>query len=293
MVIIGTLSQKQTSLVLAQTNREFQSEKDGFGFMASNGKTLARGRYLSPNRFAGYMSNLPRWLRGEQSEENKLPIGINSLVIHGRTSTNHVSLGNVHPFLHKGVYLAHNGIVSWQGKGTQPKPSCDSNQFLHWLLEGGSWDKATEAFSGWGSIALHDSKTAITTIARNHASLFIARRVKDNGWIIATKESHIKSVCAKANIGLSTGILEFPDNLIVQFKDGKAIADSKWQGFGTRVWSVLDDKAKGINASVNARTERRNRKTYAKYWESIKPSVTVTPEQEHKAMFPDWDKAVL
>ncbi len=290
LIIVGSLSARQTRLALLQSSNQFACQKDGFGFMASNGKTVARGRYLDGGKFAGFMADLPKWLTGEQSEENKMPANVNSLIVHGRTSTNVKTLFNVHPFQHKGFYLAHNGVVSFTGKDTEkPLASCDSEQFLHWLVDSGNWKDSTQAFSGWGSIALYDAKTHVLTVARSMASLHIARRVKSKGWVIGTSADDIRTICKVAGIALLTPVLTFPDKLIVQFQAGKAITDQVWQGFGSRVWTMADNVASGKADKTLAKAERRNRKVYKQYWDSIKPVSTVTPEQSHNAMFPDWE----
>jgi hypothetical protein len=243
----GPLTTRQVKLALEASNRAFRnSEKDGFGFMASNGLQVSRGRYLNPSGFAGYMTRLPLFLSGPTAEENRLPKNITALVVHGRTSTNLKSLDNVHPFYYKSHYLAHNGMVNWSGpKEHAPRQTCDSDAFLHWLVDCGlSWEMALHFWSGFGAMALYAPKTGILTVARDGAQLHIARRVKEKGWVFATDAKQLVTISKQAGIALDTTPLPFPQH-IVDIKDGKIVEDRTWAGFGTRQWTHLDTMAMG------------------------------------------------
>lgn len=247
-IVSGPLTKKQVQSILIETRNRFHTEKDGFGFVAlsSNG-SIARGRYFNPESFAGFDTNLPDWLCGEQSEDGKLAERTVALVIHGRTSTNMRKLRNVHPFNYKGHYLAHNGCVTWNGsKELEPRQTCDSDQFLHWLIDSGlDWDKAKTSWGGWGAIGLIQSDTGRLTVVRSGADLHIARRVNGKGWVMATKSEHIAPIMAAAGLSIDTSPLKFPDNQIVVFRGETVVSARKWEGFGTRAWADQDWTAWG------------------------------------------------
>lgn len=222
------------------------TEKDGYGMIAAAGKRVARGRYLFPSQFAGYLSGLPERFVPFASEENRIPIGTDVLICHGRTSTNARGLDNVHPFQKGNLYLAHNGIVSWTGpKEDAPTPVCDSEQVLHWLAANNQNFHGLETvFSGFGAVALYDASTGILTVARDGASLYVARRNNNAGWIMATTLEILRSVCKRAKIGIDTNPIVFP-KCIIRFKGGSMLTDEDWNGFGNRPWSADDYKSYG------------------------------------------------
>lgn len=246
-IATGALSTKQTTLALTAANKAFRSsETDGFGFLAAKGLSIARGRYLFPHTFAGYMTNLPTWLTGPTIEENTLPKNPDVLVVHGRTSTNTKGIDNAHPFCYRHYYLAHNGMVMWTGKPEEaPKQSCDSDQLLHWLVDNNfDWKNVREFWSGWGAIAVYDRKSGRLTVARDCAHLHIARRVNSKGWVFATSEKQLVAISQQAGIALDTPPLLFPRH-IIDIYNGQIVADMEWDGFGSRQWTVLDSLAAG------------------------------------------------
>lgn len=246
-IATGTLSAKQIDGALRAANHGFRhSEKDGFGFLAARGLNIARGRYLLPHTYAGYMMNLPHWLTGPQIEENNIPKNADTLVIHGRTSTNTKGLDNAHPFCYRNYYLAHNGMVSWTGeKLAEPKQSCDSDQLLHWLVDNNfDWETVSNFWSGWGAVAIYDRKSGKLTIARDCAQLYIARRVKNKGWIFATSDKQLIAISKQAGIALDTPPLIFPKH-IINIESGQIVSEQSWEGFGSRQWSRLDQLAMG------------------------------------------------
>lgn len=246
-IATGVLSAKQVTGALRASNQAFRSsEKDGFGFLAANGLNISRGRYLNPHAYAGYLSNLPAWLTGPAIEENELPKSVDTLIVHGRTSTNTKGLNNVHPFCYRSYYLAHNGMVSWNGlKADEPKQSCDSDQLLHWLVDNNfDWKTAFTSWGGWGAVAVYDRKSGKLTIAKDCAQLFVCRRINNKGWVFSTTEKQLMSISKHAGIALDTPPLVFPMH-IIDIVGGKIVSEQEWNGFGARQWTQLDYMADG------------------------------------------------
>jgi hypothetical protein len=189
---------------------------------------------------------MPEWLVGEIAEENKLPICTRTLIVHGRTSTNEESLANVHPFMRKGRYaFAHNGVLNWTGtKEAEPKFSCDSEQFFDWQTKNG-WDHSNEFFSGYGAIALGDIATGTLTIARDTASLYIARRADHKGWLMATSEHHLIAIAKRASIRLDTKPLAFPNMKLATFGTSNRIVVRDWKGFAASRWGRTEQASMG------------------------------------------------
>ena len=242
----GELTRKQVSSALCAANSIFaKSERDGFGFMCASGSRIARGRYLKPDTFTGYLNGFPDWLAGPSAEENRIPSKPDTLMIHGRTSTNAHGLGNVHPFHFAGHWLAHNGVLNWIGQGVAPSPSCDSEQFLHWLVSSGlDFDAARDNWAGFGVMGIYNQTRGVLTVIRHGAKLSIARRANGNGWVFATCQDHLLRICRAARIELDTRPIEFPERIIT-LNRGTIVSSRPWNGFGHRRWTALDDRSYG------------------------------------------------
>lgn len=232
-ILSGPIRRASVNQVLEAANTAFLfTEKDGFGFIARGRTGYARGRYLDPSKFAGFGSGLPDWLVGPFCEENKIPVLSHAVIVHGRTSTNKVALGNVHPFVRGGCALAHNGIVNWIGKGKQPKHSCDSEQFFSWLEHHHDWHQARTHFAGTGAVAHLDLRSGQMVVARDGIGLYIAKRVH-GGWAMATREEHLVSICRAAKVQLASKPLLIPNMRLLRFNAiGEVDACENWQGFG-------------------------------------------------------------
>lgn len=236
LVINGRMARKTVLDALLVVNRAFRSQSDGFGFVAIGDNGIARGRYLNPDNYPGWRVGFPAWLTGPIDEEGEIPATVHTLLIHGRKSTNVVQLSNVHPFLCKDHFLIHNGVVRFTGPRTEePKPSCDSHQYLVWhvneLAENRDpWTGSFNAFSGWGAIALYAVADGLLHVARDGARLSIAKRAKD-GWVMATEKHDITELVERGVIGLGSGIVEFPTSNRAVFRQGQMIDGQPWRGF--------------------------------------------------------------
>lgn len=235
-IAVGTLTRKQALAALAESNRLFlKSEPHGFGFFSSNkGGNLTRGHYLTPASFCGFGSKaLPAFIGGPKSEVGSIG-EVDVLVAHGRTSTNKVNLANVHPFHYKGYDLAHNGVMQWTGEtSAEPKPICDTEQFLHWLVESKmDWQGAAKTWAGSAALALYSRREKTLTVARDVSSLYIARRADNAGWIMATKAEQLLRVCKVAGIALASRPIEFPRHLVT-FRNGQIVKQVAWTGLGS------------------------------------------------------------
>jgi Glutamine amidotransferases class-II len=258
-IVTGALPSAGVRQVLAAVNKRFaKTERDGFGFIATTSGRYARGRYFEPDRFRGFELGLPPKLTGDISEENHIPYHTRTLIVHGRTATSTQNLVNCHPFMRGSEALAHNGVVDWIGPDEDcPAPECDSEQFLHWLQDSGhAWNEARRAFSGWGAIAHVDVQTGVLTVARDRAMLYVARRARAAGWVLATKKEHLMEVCSAAGIKLQHEPLLLPDKKLLLFNwRGAVTAVEDWSGFGPRRFTGRDRRSWG-NSGDNEDYER-------------------------------------
>jgi len=237
--VTGPLSLSQQHSILNVVNGSFSlSQKDGFGFASYShaDRSLAVGRYLDPTHYWPFgMRGIPRFLRGGAYKEmgRQLPGVSSCLVMHGRTSTNQKAIENVHPFINGDLVLAHNGMVSWDGPAKLTPHSakgCDSEQLLSWLADpGNTFSMAHKVWGGWGAVLLLNTRLGKLTLAKDGASLFIAKR-QSKGWVMATTPDDI------AAIGRITPLLSRPQaicqRIVIFAPKGNIERNYKWRGFG-------------------------------------------------------------
>jgi hypothetical protein len=302
-IATGKLTRKQVARALAQANIVFRkTEADGFGFLAANASAVARGRYLNPHTFAGYMQGLPDFLSGPCIEENVIPVHSQALIVHGRTSTNSKGLDNVHPFFAKGVYLAHNGIVHWQGQGPERSPhTCDTAQFLHWFVRQSdhatAWREAFVHWGGFGAMGVYDQSTGLLTVARDTANLYIARRASNRGWVFATDAGHLLQISRAASIQLDTLPLAFPQH-IVQFNGADMVDSQYWRGFATRDWSYygqgnLVARTHGVATTAQITGHRSDGASFSASKSAAPRADAVNQCTPSKEAFPDYEKGEI
>lgn len=240
IIVTGRLNRHQAKAAIHAAHTCFKSsEKDGFGFLAvSERGAICRGRYLRPAGFAGFHASVPEWLSGPVSEEGNFPAHTSTLLIHGRTSTNAISLANVHPFADRGHFLIHNGVVTSNEPGAALH-ECDSAALLDWLATTGcNWNETAKHWRGWGAIGMFDTATGTTHVARSYgASLHAARRARRQGWIFGTSELHVKRVIRAAGLACDIGPVDFPPNWRCELAGGEIRKAVAWPGFGSVVYT--------------------------------------------------------
>lgn len=185
-----------------------RTERHGFGF-AQAGPNGLRGRYVKPDDFRT-LDALPQlsklagdgfsaFAASKRFEQTGYYNQMKSTIVHGRTATCAVNLGNTHPFRHDGWSLAHNGVVTWHGKQTKHhnKATCDSQHLLYALTDNaGDSEKQREAMmhiTGYAAfLALAPSGKLIVAVD-SMASLY-AGITKKGRWIFGTKPEIVEAI---------------------------------------------------------------------------------------------------
>jgi predicted glutamine amidotransferase len=324
-IATGSFTQAQVIAMLAATNRLFaDSQRDGFGFIAyGSKKSAAYGKYLDPASYPGFGVELPKWVHNNRIEVGNIPKVTTALVIHGRTSTNRVMIENVHPFHSKGTFLAHNGVLSWIGKGPVPeaKNGCDTEQFFNWLKQNhddeSAWASTHEHWSGYGVFGIVNATNGTLTVAKCGSGNL--RWVGDKGnHFFSTDGNDLMRITRAAKFKFNK-TSEMARKTRVVFKltgTGSAVQSVvDWKGFGTR---VIDDswrRSMGYGHSKqdqwrwdgDTKTYRKGNDHYGVAKTSEKPTVAVNPSpasdpfrgvsvprypDTERDMFPDYDPAV-
>lgn len=323
-LITGRISRSQTHAALTAINKSFaQSQRDGFGFLASGHQAIGIGRYLDPERFAGFGTTVPDRLLGPQAETGTIPHSAHLLMVHGRTSTNRGGLENVHPFTGpSGAHsLMHNGCVQWIGAGPAPESAggCDSDMFSRWLDTGANIKEARDAWSGWGAVLLYDHESRTARLVKDNATRFCLARRSDGGWIGATTADDVHTIADVIGVRLACRPLSVPACVIRFGHNGEIESDHPFAGFAdrpidrgaffrstgvthfgreyaTNTTPIVPVTTPTVANPLSRKAARRaarlaERAKQEKLWAQAE-SVTVprdpTPDTGAKDMFPDW-----
>lgn len=215
------------------------TQRDGFGFAAfdKKGQFMARGRYYDAYHGWG------RYQKGSESvEEGELTDGVQTLIAHGRTSTNVLGVDYCHPYVENDTYLAHNGVLSWKGPGEEePTHPNDSAAFLQWLESREfpnprHWSKY---WSGYGAIAFVRPGEGLTVCKCNRARLTLTP-AEEGGHILSTSPSDVPHWLRKRGSmprWMNPGIFEFSR------KSGDLVRVRNFGGFASRVWDDMAARA--------------------------------------------------
>ena len=260
-IATGSFTPKQVIAMIDATNRSFAtSQRDGFGFVAYGGKRkIAYGQYLNPSSYRGFRAENPKWVRSDRIEVGEIPKVTTALVIHGRTSTNRVVIGNVHPFHDNGTFLAHNGVLSWIGEGPVPeaKNGCDTEQFFNWLQQNGghgmdaAWAATDKHWSGYGVFGIIDSVKGYLTVAKCGSGNL--RCIGDKGNHFFSTDGNDLLKITRAGKFRFTKTTDMTPKTRVLFKlaaTGSSVQwVGDWEGFGQRVYDDAWRRSMGYGSA--------------------------------------------
>lgn len=299
-IATGRFSRKQVLALLNATNNAFaSSQRDGFGFAAYGGGSVAFGRYLNPRVYPGFGSDLPPFVTCPRSESGSLPEVTKALVIHGRTSTNRVTVENVHPFKKGSLYLAHNGVLRWTGGGHAPKAAhdCDTEQFLNWFDDSNQrkWVGTASTWSGYGVFGVIDSASKTLTVAKcGSGNLHWAGA--DGVNLFSTSPADLAVIARRSKIRVGQPI-DVNRNTVTRFnlaaKNPAPLDCETWEGFGETVRDVSWHRSMGL--SQMADDDKRPVASKIDPVVEFKPSnkfrgVTVPRSITKRGeLFPDWE----
>ena len=185
------------------------TEKDGFG-----------AAWVSPNGKIGYVKSSHPTLLPELpafcaafSEGNGLSSDGGALIIHGRTATCGVNVGNTHPMLDTNCALIHNGVVRSK-RFHNVDSTCDSELILQAWRHGGitSISRDITGYYALGIIERMRGKTILNVVRDDQAKLLVGK--KDDAWVFATTDTLLKVVG-------SNYVSEFCTNTLATFVNGE------------------------------------------------------------------------
>ena len=210
------LTKNQLENVVKTVENAMKVEKDGFGITAlhNNGHIAAR-KYLKTYE-ASILKDSSPWTpvskKSYQDIGKIFPDDITSLILHGRTSTNSVSLINTHPIIKNDHFLSHNGVVEDSGPKYIPTTSNDTEHIVERLTTQGL--SAIEKYiSGYYACMYFKKGSDSLHIFRdNIATLHIGYSEDLESYILATTQDLIKQVAKALKIKINN-IDEVEDNV--------------------------------------------------------------------------------
>jgi predicted glutamine amidotransferase len=193
--------------ILAARLEMQKTERDGFGF-AQAGQNGLHGRFLQPEAFKG-LDALPTLKRvagaafdafaiSKRAEQSGSYKPNRSVIIHGRTATHGQGVPNTHPFRRNGWSMAHNGVISWNGKPSElhKAATCDSQHILYCLTENGTDEtrrKDLESIQGYAAfLALAPNGDMIAAV---DATANLCAGITSKGrWIFGTTPALVETI---------------------------------------------------------------------------------------------------
>lgn len=242
LIVTATLSRETTLKLLRQTARNFEkTQRDGFGFASFdvNGNPTAWGRYY--DTYKG-------WGKNRKNNKNVIEVGdipevVQTLIVHGRTSTNVRGVEYCHPYSLKGTYLAHNGILEWVGPEDQePDHENDSGAFLEWLVanqhpETNAW---TKNWAGYGAMAIMRPGKGLTVTKCERTRLTLTPAAR-GGYVFATSPDDVPRYLAQRGARprwLKSGEIIIDEN-------GELAKVRPFKGFKARKWDYRSTRSLG------------------------------------------------
>lgn len=222
MTDASALTKPQFSKLMLTVAAAFnQTEKDGFGWAAWTGTSIAYEKYSSPYFFAGPYA-LEAAIKPLTNSERELmwippfhcsykpdalgfaPLPKGPLIVHGRTATNDVNINNTHPFVGGNCALIHNGVVDHVGPGHPRKSTCDSEFLLNEFIYENGPRSFHKHITGYYAVLAIDTQGRLHVVRDNMAQLWAARVKGTHNWLFCTTPSILKAAAESVDISIST-----------------------------------------------------------------------------------------
>ena len=237
MTSTSNITRRQTDAITRAVHRSFRiTQRDGFGFTLQHAdRTRYSERYTQPGQFAGIgaaasaRKRLPDALKPAlkmDAHGTRNSGGCSALIIHGRTSTNDITLTNTQPLSKAGWTLAHNGVVEWTGKNYPLETTNDSEHLLN-LFALGDWQHELVDVKGYAALLMMDNAGNFLAFKDSRAPLHFAQ--VRNGFIVATSPDDILSACKAAKLK-KPYIAAVPDNVLLTFTQNGEVTSQTHAG---------------------------------------------------------------
>lgn len=221
--------------------KNMTSERDGFGVMAKkqDGSMFIR-RFLVPSHasvlsrvldipFAKLKSNGTGQLLKTES--------LDSIVFHGRTSTNFEGLINTHPISKHGMHLVHNGVVEDSGPKYTMQSQNDTEHMLERIFDG-SFESTISGY--YATMHYRDHDKVLTILKDATAYLYFTWSDQIESYVFGSTENLIQSVLKSQKISHGE-ISEMQDSTRLEFLGNAIQSQTTFKPKGRSVYA--DSKA--------------------------------------------------
>jgi hypothetical protein len=192
LILTSHDSSKLDSIITKAWSIMSATEKDGFG-----------AAWVTPSGKIGWVrssvpfirDSLPEFIAGFGARHGETSDG-GALIIHGRTATCGVSLGNTHPMVAGKTALVHNGVVSSVVFDNKTN-SCDSELLLT-AFNHGDMHAVVQGITGYYAFshiqAARGGRSVLTVVRDDRANLRVGRY--GSGWAFATTSAQLSAAGA-------------------------------------------------------------------------------------------------
>lgn len=179
--------------------------KDGFGYALSDGINIKCEKFIKPDEFEE-MSNIKfrssmmdyPFLEETHRDYGSLKKRPISLIAHGRTSTNSVSVAACHPFLDDDnkptKAFIHNGVISDENVHDFKLKTSNDTEILANVFWNFGVDGMEEITGYYATMNLFDDGR-IHFVKDDMADLYFAYVLDIDSYIVATKKEMIEKLC--------------------------------------------------------------------------------------------------
>lgn len=201
---------KQASALVAKSSELLGiSQHDGFGYALKHQTGVLRERFLDPlnAKGMGTMKNSISLLASKLKTKVKQGLDFDtfgvfpekgviegSFIAHGRTATCDKTITNTHPFHgianNKEWYIAHNGVVAWQGEKLPLQTTCDSEHLLNCFLYLNGEQSFKDNISGYAAVVGFNPNGELFVLRDNKAPLYCVYIKQLDCYINCTDSTH-------------------------------------------------------------------------------------------------------
>lgn len=255
------LRPEQLEKLTKVVQKNMTTERDGFGIVAKklDGSIYVR-RFLNPSDATLKQLKFDYPFEKPNQNQDGTPSPVyDSIVFHGRTSTNNVSLINTHPIVRNGITLCHNGVVEDSGPKYSMLTSNDTEHVVERLSQGiGQLEKHISGY--YATMSYQDNSKVLTVIKDNIASLFFVFVPSLDAFCFATTkdliENSLKAIGVKHH-----AIKELQDNLMLTIQGSDILSQASISPKGRSSYAdslaskslgrVMDDDYIGVDDVKN------------------------------------------
>lgn len=240
------------TLIKTVSKRMNKTERDGFGLSVRGSKGIFNRRFLKP-KSASLLDKYSKlsFLKPSMNEDGELGT-IDSLILHGRTSTNAGGLVNTHPISKNGFHLCHNGVVEDSGEKYVMQSQNDTEHVVHRFSQGIT--EVEKHISGYYAFAaFQDGTDKLFIVKDSIASLYFAEVPSLDCHVFAT--THELIVDALKSIGVKhLPIEDLLENTMLTYQGSKLISQDSIKPKGRS--SYADSLAsKSLGYSIGQSTQ--------------------------------------